>query len=161
MSGLNIRGLQAFNKKIIASLHRRGQLLSRSSCAGQATPFVSTLSPGMLFPSEYPNSVLEPLGRTIPLPSVRNATAKRGSERPPPIACYLPPGACTLTHAFANSPIRTQRISMKHGRWIFAQLRVSRRWSTPRRKAETIPAARIQRWTAMWSSVVSSSGATW
>jgi hypothetical protein len=52
------------------------------------------------------------------------------------------PGACTLTHASANSLIRTQRTSKKHRCWIVAQRRVSCRWSTPQRKAERIPAAR-------------------
>ena len=102
---------------------------------------------GMRFPSECPHSVLEPRGRTIPSPSARNATAKPGSECPLPIACYLPPGACTLTHASANSLIRTQRTSKKHRCWIVAQRRVSCRWSTPQRKAERIPAARVQEMT--------------
>jgi len=115
MSGSNVRGRHTFKKKISATSHRRCQLLSRSSRAGQLTPFVPTLSPGMRFPFEYPDSVLEPLGRTIPSPSARNATAKRGSERPLPIAYNLMPDGGTLTHAFANSPIRTQRTSMKHG----------------------------------------------
>ena len=145
-------GRHAFKKKIIASSHRRCQLLSRSSRAGQVTPFVRYLSPGMRCPSEYPHSVLEPRGRTILSPSARNATAKRGSDCPLPIACYLPPGACTLTHASANSLIPTQRTSMKRRRWIVAQRRVSCRWSTPqRKKAERIPAARIREMTALWS----------
>ena len=127
-------GRHAFKKKIIASSHRRCQLLSRSSRAGQVTPFVRYLSPGMRCPSEYPHSVLEPRGRTILSPSARNATAKRGSECPLPIAWYLPPGACTLTHASANSLIPTQRTSMKRRRWIVAQRCVSCRWSTPQRK---------------------------
>ena len=63
---------------------------------------------------------------TIPSPSARNATAKRGSECPQPIACYLPPGEGTLTHAFANSPLRTQRTSMRHRCWIVAQHSVAR-----------------------------------
>jgi len=113
MSGSNVRGRHTFKKQIIASSHRRWQLLSRSSRAGQVTPFASTLS--IRFPSEYPHSVLEPLGRTIPSPSEQNATAKQGSEGRPPIAGNLPSCACTLTHAFANSPIRTQRTSLKHG----------------------------------------------
>jgi hypothetical protein len=116
---------------------------------GPVTPFASTLS--IRFPSEYPHSVLEPLGRTIPSPSEQNATAKQGSESPPPIACNLPPCACILTHAFANSPIRTQRTSLKHGCRIVAQRRVSCRWPTPQRKAEKIPAARIQERTALWN----------
>ena len=118
---------------------------------GSGNSAVSTLSLGARFPSAYPHSVLEPPGRTIPPPSERYATAKQGSERPPPIACNLPPCACTLTHAFANSPIRTQRTSLKHGRWIIAQHRVSCRWCTPQKKAEKTPAARIQEMTALWS----------
>jgi hypothetical protein len=101
--------------------------------------------------SEYPHSVREPLGLTIPSPSERNASAKQGSERPPPIACNLPPSACTLTRAFANSPIRTQRTSLGHGCWIVAHRRVSCRWPTPQRKAEKIPTARIQEVTTLWS----------
>jgi hypothetical protein len=118
---------------------------------GTGNPIVSTLSLGVRFPSEYPHSVLEPLDRTIPSPSERNATAKQGSGRPPPIACNLPPCACILTRAFANSPIRTQRTSLKRGCWIVAQRRVSCRWPTPQRKAEKIPAARIHEMTASWS----------
>ena len=104
----------AFKTKIIASSHLRCQLLSRSSRAGQVIRWFSTLSPGMRFPSKYSHSVLEPLGRTMPSPSARNATAKRGHERRPPVACNRPPDAGIPTHAFANSPIRTQRISMRH-----------------------------------------------
>ena len=147
MSGSNVRGPHTFKKQIIASSHRRWQLLSRSSRAGQVTPFASTLS--IRFPSEYPHSVLEPLGRTIPSPSEQNATAKQGSERPPPVACNRPPDVSIPTHAFANSPIRTQRTSMKHGCWIVAQRRVSCRWPTPQRKAEKMPAPRIQEMTAL------------
>jgi len=146
---INVRGPYAFKKQIIASSHRSCELRSRSSRAGQVTPFVSTVRPGIHFPSEYPHSVLELLGRTIPSPSARNATARRGFERPLPTACYLPPGAGTLTHAFANSPIRTQRTSMEHVCWIVAQRRVSCRWPTPQRKAEKMPAARIQEMTAL------------
>ena len=125
--------------------------VAKFSC-GPGNPVCSTLSPGMRCPSEYPHSVLEPRGRTILSPSARNATAKRGSDCPLPIACYLPPGACTLTHASANSLIPTQRTSMKHRCWIVAQRRVSCRWSTPqRKKAERIPAARIREMTALWS----------
>jgi hypothetical protein len=149
MSGSNVRGPHTFKKQIIASSHRRWQLLSRSSRAGQVTPFASTLS--IRFPSEHPRSVLEPPGRTIPSPSEQNVPAKQGSERPPPIACNLPPCACTLTHAFANSPIRPQRTSLKHGCGIVAQRRGSCRWPTPQRKAEKIPAARIQERMALWS----------
>jgi hypothetical protein len=141
--------------------------VAKFSC-GPGNPVCFDSDSGMRFPSEYPHSVLEPLGRTIPSPSARNATAKRGSERPLPIACYLPPGACTLTHAFANSPIRTQRTSMKHGCWIVAQRRVSCRWSTPQRKAERLPAARILEMTAYWCVIAhwalsghSSAGTSW
>jgi hypothetical protein len=140
MSASNVPGRHAFKKKIIASSHRRCRLLSRSSCGGQVTPFVSILTPGMRFPSEYPHSVLEPLGRTIPSPSARNATAKRGSEYPLPIACYLPPGACTLTHAFANSPIRTQRTHLHETRVLdrcTASRVLSVAYATERSRANT------------------------
>jgi hypothetical protein len=138
--------------KFIASSHRRWQLLSRNSRAGQVTPFVSTPSLGIRFSSEYPHSGLEPLGRTILSPSERNATAKQGSEGPPPIACSLTPCACTLTHAFANSPTPTRRTSLKHGCWILARYRESCRWPTPQRNAEKITASCIREMSALWSS---------
>jgi hypothetical protein len=145
------RGTHTFKNQIIASSHPPLAIIVAKFSRGPGNLVVSTLSLGIRFPSEYPHSVLEPLGRTIASPSERNATAKQGSERPPPTACNLPPCACTLTHAFANSPIRTQRISLKHGCWIVAQRRVSCRWPTPQRKAEKIPAARAQEMTAFWS----------
>ena len=136
-------GRMPSRRKFIASSHRGWQLLLRSSHAGQVIPFASILS--IRFPSEYPHSVLEPRGRTIPSPSEQNATATQGSEGRPPIACNLPPCAGIPTHAFANSPIRTRRTSLKHGCRIVTQRRVSCLWPTPQRKAEKIPAARIQR----------------
>ena len=148
MPGSNVHGPRAF--KIIASSQLRWQLLPRDYCPSQVPPHVSTLSPGNRFPSEYPHSVLEPPGRTIPSPSERNATATLGSAGRPPIACNLPPNVSIPAHAFANSPIRTQRTSLKHGCRIVAQRRVSCRWPTPQREAEKMPAARIQERTALW-----------
>jgi hypothetical protein len=149
MSGSNVREPHAF--KIITISHLRWQLLPRDYRPSQVTPHVSTLSLGNRFPSEYPHSVLEPLGRTIPSPSERNATATQGSAGRPPIACNLPPCAGIPTYAFANSPIRTQRTSLKYGCPIVAQRRASCRWPTPQRKAEKMPAARIPEMTALCS----------
>ena len=143
-------GRMPSRRKFIASSRRGWQLLLRSSHAGQVIPFASILS--IRFPSEYAHSVLEPLGRTIPSPSEQSATATQGSEGRPPIACNLPSCAGIPTHAFANSPIRTRRTSLKHGYRIVTQRRVPCRWPTPQRKAEKIPAARIQERTALWST---------
>jgi hypothetical protein len=82
----------------------------------------------------YPRSGPDPLEWTIPPPSEGNATAKRGYQRRAPIACSLLPSACTLTHAFACCPTRTQRISRRHRNSIIARHRMPCRWSTPQRK---------------------------
>jgi hypothetical protein len=86
--------------------------------------------------SACPRSVPEPRCRTIPSPSEGNATAKQGCERRPPIAYNLPPDACTLMNACANSPSRRQRTSSKPRCLIVAQHCVSCRWSTPQRRTE-------------------------
>jgi hypothetical protein len=82
----------------------------------------------------YPRSGPDPLEWTIPSPSEGNATAKQGYQRRAPIACSLLPSACTLTHAFACCPTRTQRISHRHRNSIIARHRMPCRWSTPQRK---------------------------
>src|ERR1700684_1038615 len=99
---------RAYQDRTSADLPLSRSKLSRTRTARAITVVkVSTLSLSIRFPSEYPHLVLEELGWTMPSPSERNAAAKWGSAHPPPIACNLPRCACTLTHAFANSPIRT------------------------------------------------------
>jgi hypothetical protein len=92
---------------------RTGALvLSPSPRASWVNPFDSILRLGSQ--SGHSRSARDPPGWAMPPPSEGNATARRGYERRPPIACKLPPGACTLAHAFANHPPRTQRTSLKH-----------------------------------------------
>jgi hypothetical protein len=98
------------------------------------TPHVDRVSPLSNSRSWYPRSGPDPLEWTIPSPSEGNGTAKQGYHRRAPIACNLLPSACTLTHAFACCPTRTQRISHRHRSSIIARRRRSCRWSTPQRK---------------------------
>jgi hypothetical protein len=115
--------------------------LSRNPRASWITPSGSILNLGIGGRSGYPRSVPDPLSWTTHAPPEGNATAKQGCERRPPIAYNLPPGACTLTHAFESCPTWTQPTSLKHACSIVAQHRVSCRWSTPQRKAEKIPSS--------------------
>jgi hypothetical protein len=62
------------------------------------------------------SAIRDPQGWSIPSPSERNATAKQGYERRPPIAYSLLPSARIQAHAFASCSIRTQRTSLRHRR---------------------------------------------
>jgi hypothetical protein len=125
----------------MTSYRSAGSLLSRNRAQARQPPFGSVFSLSIRALSEYPRSVPEPLSWTILSPFERNATAKQGYERRPPIAYNLPLGACTLTHAFANGPALTQSTSLKHGCLSLARDRAFGRWPTPQRNAEKIPSS--------------------
>ena len=131
----NSNGRRLFETRTITSSHittsdnfvLEGWGVSSRSPPGRVNPLSNS-------PSWYPRSGPDPLGWAIPSPSEGNATAKRGYQRRAPIACSLLPSACTLTHAFACCPTRTQRISHRHRNSIIARRRMPCRWSTPQRK---------------------------
>jgi hypothetical protein len=122
------------------------------------TPHVYRVNPLSNSRSWYPRSGPDPLELgPIPSPSEGNATAKQGYQRRAPIACSLLPSACTLTHAFACCPTRTQRISHRHRSSIIARHRVPvgglrhrGRLSAQRTNSAKKPKQRTSQQAAIW-----------
>jgi hypothetical protein len=134
----NSNGRRIFEIRTITSSHFTASdnlLLGRWGVSSES-PRVDRVNPLNNSRSWYPRSGPDPLEWTIPSPPEGNATAKQGYQRRAPLACSLLPSACTLTHAFASCPTRTQRIYLKHRSSIIAHHRMSPRWwSTPQSRA--------------------------